>query len=268
MTTVEMTRPRDHVAQLTLNRPESLNSLNVDLVSSLHARIDEIAADPSVRAVVLTGAGRGFCSGLDMRNGYGLPAGVEDFGKTQQGYAIQLQISSLLTKMRALSQPVVAAINGVASGGGLGIALGADIRYAATSATFHAPFVRIGLSACDIGVSWLLPRIVGSARAHEMMLTARKIDAEEACRIGLVADVLPDEDLLDAALAAADQIVASAPFGIALTKQAMWAALEAPTLQLALELENRQQILATTTADFREARHAFRDRRPPTFTNR
>ena len=145
--------------------------------------------------------------------------------------------------------------------------LGSDIRIAARTARFNAAFVRIGLSACDIGTSWLLPRLIGAARAQELMLTGRLFDAEEARAIGLVIDVVPDEALLDTAVAKAGEIMANTPFGVALTKEGMWSALEIPGLQAAIDLENRQQLVASFTADHREALRAFLEKRPPTYTN-
>jgi enoyl-CoA hydratase len=145
--------------------------------------------------------------------------------------------------------------------------LGSDIRLAGRSAKFNAAFVRIGLSACDIGTSWLLPRLVGVARAQELMLTGRIFTADEAHRIGLVVDVVDDEALLAAAYAKADEVMANSPFGVALTKEGMWSALEIPGLQAAIDLENRQQIMASATEDHQEALRAFLERRPPQFTN-
>jgi enoyl-CoA hydratase len=141
------------------------------------------------------------------------------------------------------------------------------VRLAARSARFNAAFIRIGLSACDIGTSWLLPRLVGVARAQELMLTGRVFDADEAYRIGLVVDLLDDDALLDAAMTKAHEIMQNSPFGVALTKEGMWAALEIPALQNAIDLENRQQLMASATADHREALMAFLERRSPDYTN-
>ena len=145
--------------------------------------------------------------------------------------------------------------------------LGSDVRLAARSATFNAAFIRIGLSACDIGTSWVLPRLIGAARAQELMLTGRVFDAEEAYRIGLVVDLLDDRALIDAAYAKAEQIMLNAPFGVALTKEGMWSALEIPGMQAAIDLENRQQIMASASLDHGEAMSAFLERRPPRYTN-
>ena len=266
MDVVERTAPAEGIVQLTLNRPSSLNSMTAELVESLHQHLREIAVDPAARVVILTGAGRGFCAGLDLR-GYGTAPHTAHLGRTQAGFAVQQHIASLIPALRALPQPVIAAVNGAAAGGGFALVLGSDIRLAARSAKFNAAFIRIGLSACDIGTSWLLPRLVGAARAQELMLTGRVFDSAEAYRIGLVVDLLDDVDLLDAALTKAHEIMLNAPFGVALTKQGMWSALEIPALQNAIDLENRQQIMASATADHREAMTAFVERRPPNYTN-
>jgi enoyl-CoA hydratase len=237
-----------------------------ELITALHAALDDVAVDPEARVVVLTGAGRGFCAGLDL-TGYGQAPHTDHLGPTPRGFAVQKHIAGLIPHLRSLPQPVIAAVNGPAAGGGFALVLGSDIRLAARSARFNAAFVRIGLSACDIGTSWLLPRLVGVARAQELMLTGRIFDAEEALRIGLVVDVQDDEALLDAAFAKADEVMANSPFGVALTKEGMWSALEIPGLQAAIDLENRQQIMASATSDHREAMTAFLERRAPNFVN-
>jgi enoyl-CoA hydratase len=266
MAAIERSTPAEGIAQLTLNRPDKLNAMTSELVSSLHDHLDSIAIDPAVRVVILTGAGRGFCAGLDL-GGYGSAPHSDGFGRTQAGLATQKHIASLIPHLRSLPQPVIAAVNGPAAGGGFALVLGSDIRLAARSARFNAAFIRIGLSACDIGTSWLLPRLVGASRAQELMLTGRVFDAEEAYRIGLVVDLVDDAALMDAALVKAHQVMLNTPFGVALTKEGMWSALEIPGMQAAIDLENRQQIMASATADHREAMQAFLERRPPNYTN-
>lgn len=263
---VRRSTPRPGIAQLVLDRPHVLNAMTAELVQSLHDHLDEIAVDQSVRVVVLTGEGRGFCAGLDL-GGYGTTPNTDGMGRTQAGFATQKHIASLIPHLRSLPQPVIAAVNGPAAGGGFALVLGSDVRLAARSARFNAAFIRIGLSACDIGTSWLLPRLIGAARAQELMLTGRVFDAEEAYRIGLVIDLVDDHALLEAAYTKAEQIMLNAPFGVALTKEGMWSALEIPGMQAAIDLENRQQIMAAATADHREAMMAFVERRPPDFTN-
>jgi enoyl-CoA hydratase len=266
MTVVERTAPAPGIVQLTLNRPDKLNAMTGELVQSLHDHLDAVAVDPEARVVILTGAGRGFCAGLDL-GGYGTAPHTAHLGRTQAGFAVQKHIASLIPKMRSIPQPIIAAVNGPAAGGGFALVLGSDIRLAAQSAKFNAAFIRIGLSACDIGTSWLLPRLVGAARSQELMLTGRVFEAEEAYRIGLVVDLVDDHALLDAAITKAHEVMRNAPFGVALTKEGMWSALEIPALQNAIDMENRQQIMASATADHREAMAAFLERRAPNYTN-
>jgi enoyl-CoA hydratase len=264
MAHVDLTFPHEGIALLTLNRPESLNAMTSEMVEMLHNRLDEIAVNRNVRVVVLTGAGRGFCAGLDL-GGYGTAPGYEWNGAVEKGLAVQKHIASLIPHLRSLPQPVIAAVNGPASGGGFALVLGSDIRLAASSARFNAAFIRIGLSACDIGTSWLLPRLVGAARAQELMLTGRLFDASEALNMGLVTSVMSEGDLLDAAYAKAQEVMLNTPLGVALTKEGMWSALEIPGLQAAIDMENRQQIMASFSDDARETRRARLEKRPPNY---
>jgi enoyl-CoA hydratase len=264
MAHVDLTFPHEGIALLTLNRPESLNAMTSEMVELLHNRLDEIAVNRNVRVVVLTGAGRGFCAGLDL-GGYGTAPGYEWNGAVEKGLAVQKHIASLIPHLRSLPQPVIAAVNGPASGGGFALVLGSDIRLAASSARFNAAFIRIGLSACDIGTSWLLPRLVGAARAQELMLTGRLFDASEALNMGLVTSVMAEGDLLDAAYAKAQEVMLNTPLGVALTKEGMWSALEIPGLQAAIDMENRQQIMASFSDDARETRRARLEKRPPNY---
>jgi len=264
MAVVEVSTPSTGIALVTLNRPDKLNAMTSELVESLHRTLDDIANDESVRVVVLTGAGRGFCAGLDL-GGYGTAPGRRQPGKVEASFATQKHIASLIPHMRSIPQPIIAAVNGPAAGGGFALVLGSDIRIASSTAKFNAAFIRIGLSACDIGTSWLLPRLVGAARAQELMLTGRIFDSAEAARIGLVTEVLPEDALLDAAYAKADEIMLNSPIGVALTKEGMWSALEIPGLQAAIDLENRQQIMASFSADAAEARTARSEKRRPEY---
>lgn len=260
-------RPAEGVVRLTLNRPAKLNAMTVTLVGRLHDLLDEVADDPACRVVVLTGAGRGFCAGLDL-GGYGTRTSVAEKGPVQKGFATQQHIASLIPHLRRTPQPVIAAVNGPATGGGLALVLGSDIRMAAASARFNAAFVRIGLSACDIGVSWALPRLVGAGRAHELMLTGRIIDAAEAERIGLVLEVVDDAALMERVLEEAALVTANSPMGVRMTKEVMWSALEIPGQQAAIDLENRTQIMTSQTADHAEALRAFLEKRAPAFEDR
>jgi enoyl-CoA hydratase/carnithine racemase len=259
--TLLVDRPRDGVVLVTLNRPERMNAITFQMFDEFHALCDELQKDTEARVVVLTGAGRGFCSGLDLDEAMTLPDMTpHEMMLGQQSWA------GALIKFHELPQPVIAAVNGAAAGGGLGVALAADIRVASTAARFNAAFVRIGLSAGDVGVSWSLPRVIGLGRAAEILLTGRFVDPEEALEIGLVNRVVPPEDLLHAAFEIADDIARNTPFGVTLTKRVLNANVDAGSLTQAVEVENRGQTLATRGADFREALQAFRDKRPAQFT--
>jgi enoyl-CoA hydratase/carnithine racemase len=260
------TELRPGVVQLTLSRPDKLNALTAPLVAELHALLAALADDLTCRAVVLTGAGRGFCAGLDL-GGFGTIPGTEDLGSIQQGWAVQRAIAALVQEIRRMPQPVIAAVNGPAAGGGLALVCASDIRLASETAVFATSFIRIGVTGCDIGTSWLLPRLVGAARAHELMLTSRRFGAEEALRIGLVTDVGPATELSERVDATLDALLAAPPMSLSLTKQGMWLALEIPSFDAMIEVENRQQILASATADAIEARAAYVGRREPQYRN-
>jgi len=249
------------VALLTLRRPERLNALSWELIDDLRDVFATVAGDASIRVLVITGEGRGFCSGLDI-------AADDPLGRNEDIETVldrQERVGSLATALRNLPQPVIAAVNGPAAGGGLAIALAADVRVCAPAASFNVAFVRIGLSGCDVGVSYLLPRIVGLGVASELMLTGRRVDAEEAARIGLANVVVADERLLEAADELAGAIARNAPFGVRMTKQVLRCNLDAPSLEAAIELENRTQALATRTAGAGDALDAFLDGRPARF---
>jgi len=283
-TTVRLETLRDDagadegIRLLTLDRPERLNAMSRELIDDLHAALDELDADEAARVVVLTGEGRGFCSGLDL---FALspvhPEGGPDDAATTKapskgpvrgGFEMQQRIASLVPRLRGLRIPVIAAVNGAAAGGGLALALASDVRIAGRSARFNVAFVRIGLSGCDIGVSWLLPRWIGASRAFELMLTGRIVESDEAERIGLVTRVVADEDLLGEAVATARLICANSPFGIWMTKEVMWSNLESGSLQAGIDLENRTQIMTSFTEDVGEAVGAFLGKRPPKYHNR
>jgi len=258
--------PAAHVTQLTLNRPEQLNAMTSELCEALHEELRRIAIERSCRAVILTGAGRGFCAGLDL-HGYGAAPGNDGSDESRDRLANQQHMSTLVLELRALPQPIIAAVNGPAAGLGLALTLGCDIRYAAPEAVFRAAFINIGVSNCDMATSWLLARLIGASRSHELMLTGRRMDAEEALQIGLVADVVGDGRLLERAVEAAEQIASLAPWGVRLTKRGMWAALEIPSQQAAVEYEDRQQIMATFGKAVPEAIAAFLEKRPAEFSD-
>jgi enoyl-CoA hydratase len=263
---VLLDRPAPHVARLTLNRPDQLNAMTADLCGALHDTLGAVSSDRSCRVVILTGAGRGFCAGLDL-HGYGAAPGNDGSDEPRDRLANQQHMSTAILALRALPQPVIAAVNGPAAGFGLALALGADIRYAGETAVFRAAFLNIGVSNCDMGTSWLLPRLIGASRSHELMLTGRRVNADEALRIGLVSDVVPAERLADRALEGATQIAAMAPWAVRLTKQGIWTALEIPSERAAIEYEDRQQIMATFGRALPEAVGAFLEKRPAEFAD-
>jgi enoyl-CoA hydratase len=258
--------PAPHVHQLTLNRPDQLNAMTAELCEELHDELRRIAKDRSCRVAILTGAGRGFCAGLDL-HGYGAAPQNDGSDEPRDRLANQEHMSRLILELRALPQPIIAAVNGPAAGFGLALTLGCDIRYASPDAVFRAAFINIGVSNCDMAISWLLPRLIGASRSHELMLTGRRVDAEEALRIGLVVDVVDAARLLEHAVEAAGQIASLAPWGVRLTKRGMWTALEIPSEQAAIEYEDRQQIMATFGKAVPEAIAAFLEKRPAEFAD-
>jgi enoyl-CoA hydratase len=255
---------RAHVSVCTLNKPERLNSMSFPLVHDLYEALAAIAEDNDCWVVVLTGAGRGFCSGLDLHD-RGVPPNSHDLGFSRLAMKSMAYMSDVVPAMRGIPQPIIAAINGPAYGGGMCLTLGADLRYAAVSAQFCSAGIINGLTSSELGATYLLPRAVGTSNAAELLLTGRKIDAQEALRIGLVSKVLADDALLDHALDTAEEMCALSPFGVMMTKQAMWSNLEISSLAAAIELENRNQLLAGYTGNLDEAIAAFREKRPPIY---
>jgi enoyl-CoA hydratase len=254
------------VTHVVLDRPDRFNALDADSVEQLHAGLSSIARDASCRVVVLRGAGRHFCAGADLA-GHGVAPGGDGSRSPQDWMATQQHIAGLVPRLRALPQPVIAAVHGAASGGGFALALASDVRICAEDARFNAAFVRVGLSGCDIGVSWLLPRVIGAARAFELLLTGRFLNAVEAEHIGLVSRVVPVGDLIAEADAVAAAITANSPYGVRMTKKVMWAQLETGSLLAGLALEDATQVSAAMTADHAEAVAAFAEHRAPEFGN-
>jgi enoyl-CoA hydratase len=255
--------PEPGIVVVRLNRPGRLNALSHELVDAITATVAELGADPANRALILTGAGRGFCAGLDLvgqqqahENG---TSSVADKLRGQERF------TAMVKAIRASRAPVIAAVNGPAAGAGMALTLACDVRVAAESAVFHVAAVKIGLSAGECGISWHLPRLVGTARGFEILLTGRPVQATEAGAIGLVSRVVPDGQAVEAALETARAIAANSPFSVWQTKQIMWTNLELG-FAAAVELENRTQIAAVQTRDHIEAVKAFTEKRPPLFT--
>ncbi len=267
MTTVELSCLDEGVLRIALARPEALNALNYEMVLDFLAVLTEVEQDTDARAVILTGVGRAFCAGFDLR-GYGDADRLARQGTARGLLTRQAEIASLVTRLHGLKTPVIAAVNGPCAGAGLSFAAACDIRIAADGVVFSAAFLRAGFTACDLGSSWLLPRIVGTGRAHELMLTARRFDADEALRIGLVTDVVPSDHLIERALSVANQIKQNPPLSTLMTKEGMWVAVETPSLAATIEFENRQQVLSAMTEDREEAGSSFLEKRAPQYANR
>ncbi|HEY2427413.1 MAG TPA: enoyl-CoA hydratase-related protein [Acidimicrobiales bacterium] len=262
---VDRTRPA--VAVVTLNRPHRLNALTSEMLARIYDTLQGLGRDPACRVIIITGAGRGFCAGDDLVD-YHPPDWVPtDVGTTHSHMYQQKYVAELVPRIRALPQPVIAAVNGPTAGAGYAIALGADLRLASTTAVFVDAFVKIGASGAEMGLSWLLQRIVGATRAAELVLTGRRVDGAEAERIGLVLKTVPDDELLPAAHALADEIVSNTPMGTWMGKATLWSNLEIPSLEAAIDLEARTQILTLGTEDAKEQLLAYRERRPATYTN-
>jgi 2-(1,2-epoxy-1,2-dihydrophenyl)acetyl-CoA isomerase len=246
----------DGIATLTLNRPDALNALNADLKAALLDTVRRVGRDREVRVVVLTGAGRAFCAGQDLREHASNAAGTAE--------AIRTTFNPLILGLRRLEKPVIAAINGVAAGAGVSLALACDLRIAAEEASFVLAFGRIGLIP-DSGATWFLPRLVGSARAAEIAMLGDPLTARDAERIGLVNRVVPGAELAGEARAMAARLTESAPRALGLTKRALNRATEVG-LEDALEYEAALQGIAANTSDHQEGLAAFREKRPPRFT--
>jgi enoyl-CoA hydratase/carnithine racemase len=261
--TLLLESPAVGIVQMTLNRPDRLNAMTVTMFDELESVARAIGDDRDIRVVVLTGAGKAFCAGYDLDDADRLPSLTPLEMLDQQERAARA-----LAAVRGMRIPVIAAINGAAAGGGLSLALAADIRIGSPAARFNAAFVRIGLSAGDLGASWLLTRLIGPAQAAEFAYTGRIMEAAEAERLGLLNSVVPAEELLPAAVTMATQISANSPGGVQLSKRALQANLEVSSFAAALELENRGQALLTRGTDMPEALAAFKEKRRPEFTGR
>ena len=267
-----LTERRDQVEVITLNRPESLNAFTPAMVTALDEALRTAAADRGCRAIVLTGAGeRAFCAGVDVKAVAARDAEAAEGagGATDPVLAgfenLHLKLSQVVRTIHSVPVPVIAAVNGHAVGGGFAFAAAADLRVASTAATFADGFVKRGISGCEMGLSYFLPKLVGAARAFEWMLTGRRVGADDALEAGLVGEVVAPGELLETALTLGQAIAANAPMGIAMTKEVMWANLHAASLDHALALESRTQVMTRATADAAEARQSFLEKREPEF---
>ena len=266
MTFVLVERPRPEVALLTLNRPERMNSMSFDVMVPFRDALREVSDDNGVRAVVVTGAGRGFCSGADQSGEKGRMPNTA--GLTPPTVALRAMelLDDIVLALRGLHQPVIAAVNGPAIGGGLCLALACDVRVASEEAYFRAAGINNGLTASELGLSYLLPRAIGSSRAFEIMLTGRDVEAAEAERIGLVSATVPVDDLVEHCLDLAERIAGFSRPGVELTKRTLWSGLDAASLAQHMNQEGLGQLLVRLlTGNFEEAVAARQEGRPPQF---
>jgi enoyl-CoA hydratase len=245
---------------LTLNRPERLNALNATMVDELLDYFQQRITDTSVRVIVIRGAGRAFCAGLDLQE-----AGTERAFDVNDGLARQRRIAEIVLRMRRAPQPIISLVHGPACGGGFAISLASDIRIAGQSARMNAAFIRIGLSACDIGVSYFLPRLIGVSVASELMFTGDFIEAERALAVNLVSRVVPDAELADAAAPLIKQMLTASPLGLRLTKECLRMSIDAPSLEAVVAMEDRNQMLCAAAPDFAEGVAAFLEKRAPSY---
>lgn len=261
---VRVDRPREHVAVVTLDRPERLNALSIDLAIALDEALRTVGDDNAVRVVVLTGAGRAFCSGLDLKD-YGVVPGIDGLQVGQIAQRSMRVYSRLVTTIRGIRPPVIAAVNGPAYGGGMCLAMGCELRFASPTATFNATGIVNGLTSTEMAAAWLLPRQIGTTHANDLLLTGRVVGADEALRLGLVSRV--GADVLALALQVAEGMTRFSPYGLAMTKDVLWANLEISSLAAAIELEDRNQLMLGFTENLPEAIRAFDAGRDPVYTD-
>lgn len=250
---------RGEVDWVVLNRPDRLNALNSELTDALFHYFQGLYRNHDVRVVVLRGEGRGYCAGLDLQ---GFEAQSETKG---DAFSVQTRIRDIYKAMRRCPQPIISLISGPACGGGLSLALASDIRIADETARFNAAYIRVGLTGCDMGSSYFLPRLVGLSVASEMLLTGRFVDAAEAASVRLVSKVVAKDALLSSADDLIEHMLTTTPAGLRLTKDALNWSVDAQSLDAAMAMEDRQQVLTAQTRDHREALTAFTERRMPKF---
>jgi enoyl-CoA hydratase len=254
------------VRLLRLNRPERLNAMSVELCLDLRAALEEVGRDNGCSVVVLTGAGRAFCSGLDLKD-HGVIPNIAGLTAPRIAPRAMRVYSQLVPALRETPQPIIAAVNGPAYGGGFCLSLAADLRIAAESALFNSTGIVNGLTSTELGASWLLPRLVGAAHSNDILLTGRRVGAQEALRLGLVSRVVPDDEVVAEAVRMAEAMCKFSPYGLQMTKQVLWANLETASLAAAIELEDRNQLMLGMTDNLPEAIRSFDQQREPVYTD-
>jgi enoyl-CoA hydratase/carnithine racemase len=267
---------RDHVGWLVLNRPDKGNALSLEMVRELRQFFADLEKNLDIRIVVMRSAGKHFCIGLDMLSSFGAgqseinpAAGLAPTRFDPRGCRIQWEFSDIIVKMRQAPQPIIASMRGVALGGGFSIALACDIRLASETARFNIGTTRIGFSGGDMGSSYFLPRLIGLSKAAEYVYTARWIDATTAERIGLISRAVPDEQLDRTTDDLVQEMLNVSPFALRMTKEVLYANVDAPSLEQAVKLENRTQLMCGFTQDAMEAIKAvYVERRRPVYEDK
>ena len=245
---------------VTFNRPEQMNSLSNEFMGELNHYFDSMLENYERRVIVLKGNGRMFCAGLDLKEANGsLDPNPELMMQSQRRF------SGLIMRMRRCPQPIIGLLHGHAAGGGFSIALGCDVRIAAEGTKMNAAYIKIGLSGCEMGTSYHLTRLVGTSVAAELLMTGRFIEAQRALRTGLVSDVVPMEKLEATGTELVNDMLATAPLGLRLTKECFWANVDGNDLASAIALEDRNQVLTVANGDLHEGMRAFVEKRKPQF---
>ena len=258
--TMKFTEAETGIGSITLNRPERLNALSLEMLQELHSLFDQLQNMPGVRVLILSGQGRGFCSGFDLKDERIQKEGAQIISNPGAHLTtVQKKYGDLVIQMRRIPQPIIAAVNGPAAGGGMCLALASDVILASPKARFTPSFINIGLSGGEMGTTFFLPRLVGSTRAAEILMTGRTVDAAEAERIGLVCRVVPEEKLLGEAFRIARIMLSKTDLGLLFTKEAM-VLNTGVSLEAAVELENRNQSICAAAPDFLRAVAAFQKR--------
>ncbi len=261
---------------ISLNRPEKLNAINFKMEEELHSVLDSLIANLDCRVVIFRGEGRAFCAGTDLQEGSILnvkkvPEGYEniyflDVSETlKKKIYHQWHISQIFVKMRKISQPIIAIVQGAAAGGGFGVAMASDFRIVADDVKFINASINIGLTGADVGGSYFLPRLIGLSRAAEILYTGREVNADEAIKIGLAIKKVSKEQLLNTALNLAENLLKKSPLGLRLTKQAINLSMDAPSLETILQLENNGIVLSFSSKDVNEASTAFFQKKEPKY---
>jgi len=262
---IKIEKPQDGITVIKMDRPERMNAMAFDVMVPLKEALEEVSFDNDCRVVILTGEGAGFCSGADLKDPGYLP--IFD-GLTMPGIARRAMkiLDDVVHAVQAMHQPVIGAINGPAIGGGFCLAMITDIRIASEKALFRAAGINNGLTAAELGLSYTLPRAIGSSKAFEIMLTGKDVDAEEAERIGLVSSVVKPDDLLPACYQMAEKIIGYSQLGVEITKQMLWSGLEAGSLHSHIIHEGQSQLyVRLTTQNFEEAIKARKEKRKPEY---